>query len=351
LIRKLENRDYFWFKKSDLQDLSDDDIIDIIFENRYHVVAPVALFRDRLNKSKSWNKKGVHSQTRGSFPKWVIESGYCVINDSQTVSTPRASITRKYYKTSVKTKWPLWEVPNNDILHETMKTIVPFIRFLDPRIVEKVAKQDIGKLINRMQESGIDTSLYYWEKAPVAFPGVRRYVGRKEKRGCVLLAKVKEEQAIYIDDNSYPKHIWAYVFTNSKFANLGPNNYELMHLFSHKKDANTKQKMELSSEDSEDIGVISGFFTSIAGTAYIPRNFVKITDFCLKARKLLHLKAWELYSSVCNILPPGIILEKEEDDWSLSDFPNWANTVGDVENVDAFLKFRIQELEKLTLFK
>ena len=45
-------------------------------------------------------------------------------------------------------------------------------------------------------------------------------------------------QCLALDDNDYPKHLWAFVFTGKPFRKPGPDGYQLAHLFDHEEHGN-----------------------------------------------------------------------------------------------------------------
>ena len=66
----------------------------------------------------------------------------------------------------------------------------------------------------RLEAIGIDPAIYLWDGSPCAFPGIRRYAGSAEIalfRQRVTASEVSP-QCLALDDNDYPKHLWAFVF-------------------------------------------------------------------------------------------------------------------------------------------
>ena len=121
--------------------------------------------------------------------------------------------------------------------------MAPFVRFLDPGIVDAVVEDNRrfgGEWSTSLEALGIDPAIYLWEGSPCAFPGVRRYAGSTEI--AVFRKRVESSEAppqcLSLDDNDYPKHLWSFVFTGRPFRKRGPDGYQLAHLFDHKEYGN-----------------------------------------------------------------------------------------------------------------
>ena len=94
-------------------------------------------------------------------------------------------------------------------------------------------------------------------------------------------------QCLALDDNDYPKHLWAFVFTGKPFRKQGPDGYQLAHLFDHKEHGNRwRGELDLP-PDVEDPAPLYGLFTSAATSVYAPGAFLRPTDFSPRLRTLL----------------------------------------------------------------
>lgn len=286
----------------------------------------------------------------------VVLNDYVVTRGAARIlpgTEPRQTTIRRPRNDRQRVPWPTWEMPSDQQVKETLLEITPYIRMIDPRIVDAIVKHndEIQPFIDAMRDDGIRTEAYVWAGSTCLFPGIRRAVGKTDTK---LLREVvpqdlrAEKQAIYIDDNSYAKEMWAYLLTNRRFANRGPTGYELAHLFHHKAESDTNTSDEIEGlENWKD--PVSGFFTSAVSCAYIPKSLARVTDLNLTARRLIQSRVIELYHDVCEPLPPGCKLKKNSTDWRTSEF-KWAPTVGYSESSDALqalLKFRVDTLRSL----
>ena len=110
--------------------------------------------------------------------------------------------------------------------------MAPFIRFLDPGIVQAVVDDNRRMTTawsGQLEAARIDPAIYLWDGSPCAFPGVRRYSGSTEIAAFRKRAMPEEAppQCLEVDDNDYPKHLWAFVFTGKPFRKRGPGGYQL----------------------------------------------------------------------------------------------------------------------------
>jgi hypothetical protein len=156
-------------------------------------------------------------------------------------------------------------------------------------------------------------------------------------------------QALYLDDNHYPRHIWSFTFLGKTSDTKGPPRYSLAHLFVHKDYNHRDASDELSGDLSAFPMGMSGLFTSAANTAYIHQSVVRPTDWPGPLRRLLQRRLIELYGEVCEPLPPGLrCAPLRGDDFDPSDFRGlWAPQVGDLAHLDAFLAFRADRITQL----
>ena len=180
--------------------------------------------------------------------------------------------------------WPVWPTPTDEELRELARAMTPFVRFLDPGIVYAVAADNRrmgGDWSSRLEALGIDSAIYLWEGSPCAFPGVRRYAGSTEIAVFRQRATANEvpPQCLALDDNDYPKHLWAFAFTGKPFRKRGPDGYQLAHLYDHKKHGNRwREELDIPPGAKEPEPPY-GLFTSAANAAYVPGAFLRPTDF------------------------------------------------------------------------
>ena len=248
--------------------------------------------------------------------------------------------------------WPVWPEPDDVDIFQLAAVITPLVKFLQPSIVQRVVDDNS---LNRtgwsaeLARLGVDPDAYLWEGSPCAFPGVRRYTGSQEIaqfRGKARSAPDRPDNCLSLDDNDYPKHLWAYVFTGKPFRKRGPKGYQLAHLADHKAHNNRWQE-EFAVESATDPPQLFGLYTSPTNLAYVPSNFLKPTDFSGTLRTLLLKKAYQLYGNIARLAPPPLVEKIEcNPEWQPDNF-EWGACVGSTEHLGDFLQFRAERMLKL----
>jgi len=258
----------------------------------------------------------------------------------------------KNRKTLKRETWPEWELPSDEEIYQLAQVATKYIRFISPDIVKLIVEDNskhFSEWSNILMLRNVDPALYLWDKSPCCFPGIRRYAGSKEISSYtnhISLDVNDIKDAIKIDGNDFPKHIWSFIFRGKPFGKFGPKNYSLAHLIDHKK-SNNRMEAELEFCNGEQYSKpIYGLFTSPANTIYIPNSLLKPTDFNLNLRNLLFRKAEELYSKSCNILPQYIKVPQNTDSkWSIDNF-HWGDCVGTDTHIQQFLEYRSNIVDK-----
>ncbi len=272
-----------------------------------------------------------------------------------TAGSTEAPAKRKPQKRRTRrpgARWPVWPQPNDEELLELARAMSPFVRFLDPGIIDAVAEDNrrLGtEWSSRLEAFGIDPAIYLWEGSPCAFPGVRRYAGSTEIAVFRKRAAPDEapSQCLALDDNDYPKHLWAFVFTGKPFRKQGPDGYQLAHLFDHKKHGNRWRDELHRPPAADELVPLYGLFTSAANSVYAPGAFLRPTDFSASLRSLIQRRALQLYGNICRIVPPPLEVKPCEDpNWALENF-QWNAPVGGMDHLPDFLEFRRERMGEL----
>ena len=248
--------------------------------------------------------------------------------------------------------WPEWHQPQDNDILRLAKVLTPLVRLLHPDIVRAVTEDNrkhSEQWSSKFIALDVDPNIYLWQGSPCAFPGVRRHAGSAEIalfRGNSAAPDTKPPHCLSLDDNTYPKHLWAFVFMGKPFSNQGPKGYELAHLADHKEYKN-RWNEEFATEAPVDPPPLFGLFTSPANTAYVPSHFLKPTDFAGSLRALLLRKAHELYGNICRLAPPPLVEKAEGHSAWYPEYFEWSDPVGTMENVTAFLDFRRECMAQL----
>ncbi len=305
------------------------------------------IHEDEFRVSSQWTTKHIKF-----FKEYLISKKIATKEELDRMIGDNEAENNKQQNKEIKSDWPTWETPSIEDIRIIAHLLTPYLKFLHPEIIRKITLSNIELneyFTDYLTRSGIDTKDYIWEKSSTTFPGIRRANGKTDnefKKRQLPKEHRRGKGAIYIDDNSYPKQLWAYIFTNKQFSNQGPVGYELAHIFEHKAVSRLYEEFIVEDDSYDLLKPISGMFTNAAGLMYAPRTFVKITDHSSHARRLIQQKVLKLYGDVTNVLPPSVSLKKQDDEWDMDSF-DWGEPVGDPNNVDQFLRFRKERIEKI----
>lgn len=255
-------------------------------------------------------------------------------------------------KPNKNNQWPDWDKPSDKELFEIISITLRYVKFLNPDVIQMIVENNNlhrDEWRKKLSDKEINPDIYLWEESPCAFPGIRRHAGAKEiayfkKNGNLLSEAIKD--AVRLDDNSFPKEVWSFIFRDKEFQNLGPDGYALAHLADHKTYKNRASE-DFKILNQNESHKLFGLFTCPTNTVFIPTYLIKPTDFSPKIRRLLIYRANELYSKYCNLLPPWIELYPETNDqWHHLNF-NWADPVGGMDNIENFIDYRNDIIQQI----
>lgn len=253
-------------------------------------------------------------------------------------------------KASSRTMWPVWSQPQPDEALALARVVARYARFLRPEIVQAIVEDNEAHRaywFEALEACGIDPGAYLWPKSACTFPGVRRYAGSSEIAIFRKRAAGTVTDVLALDDNDYPKQVWAFMLTGRKFPKHGPQAYALAHLADHKVHKN-RAGSDFEMVAGHDETMLHGLYTAPTNTAYLPVATIKPTDFGPLLRNLLMRRAQQLYGGVCSLLPSWLSIPAvpDDSDWSVDRF-EWPEPVGDLGQISSFLEFRRERMEKL----
>lgn len=251
-------------------------------------------------------------------------------------------------KQKIKSDWPVWAKTSNDDLFELVKLTARFAKFLHPEVVAAMMENNNKNWSvwrANLKLHNINPDIYLWHRSPCAFPGVRRNSGKWERENFRKQAKenIVFDDALWLDDNDFPKHLWSFIFRGKPFQKNGPKGYALAHLADHQEYKNRLYK-DFGVERDEASIPNYGLYTAPTNLVYLPTSMIRPSDFSVVLRRVLIEKAHALYDKYCAILPSKFNIEKEKDSkWHFQNF-EWADPVGDPKNIDLFLDFRNRKM-------
>lgn len=331
LLKKLQNKEYS--KKS----LGVNFSVLLVDEGngkptRYYK-QPLSINNKSFFLTSEWYPKA-----RSLLLLWLKDHGIPEITEAEINQT----VNRKTQRNARNQKgevWSPWTQPTEDESYELAKTITKYTHFLSPEVVYAITEDNKSKQTHYktiLSEAGIDPELYLWENSPCAFPGVKRADGGDKER--------QNDNALIIDPdgNFYPLYLWKSIF---KIHSFQPDRYSLAHLIDHKGERN-RMAEEFDFPSGTHKESLCGLFTCPTNAAYVPSALMRPTDFNGSLRNLLFQKAFNLYKDCCNILPADMHLkEPVSERWHCSYF-EWAEPIGNVEDMKAFFNYRNKNFEK-----
>jgi hypothetical protein len=217
------------------------------------------------------------------------------------------------------------------ITHHTHPDVVKLIEEDNARFKEQFE-------IIKHQNCSSEAFLYH--RSDCVFPGFRRPINREKHAG--WKNNVYDDGTI-LNDNTFPRHIWAYLAENRAYAGgaagmwarSGLDRFELAHIFAHKADERSFERKMFGSVD--DTVEPYGLFTSASNVVLIPKGFAKPTDHMDNVKACFYKRHLDLYGN--NLI--GLR------DFNESLLPEWHT---EIKWVDPVLpdnwKFRTQNLLK-----
>ena len=174
---------------------------------------------------------------------------------------------------------------------------------------------------------------------------MRRYISGKGKK-----KQYDPEYKAIIDDNTFPRHLWCFLVNNKTYngpswKDTGLNQFELAHIFTHKKSelAFEKQFFQVCDENTEP----NGEFTCACNIVLLPKGTVRPTDNSETIKSIFYKRYIDLYGESPLNGRCGFINEKipewyKELQWNEPFCPkDW------YEKIDNLIKYRTTRITQL----
>lgn len=193
--------------------------------------------------------------------------------------------------------------------------------------------------------SYINVDDYLFEGSACVFPGVRRYISSQGTK-----KKYNPEYKAIIDDNTFPRHLWCFLVNNKTYngpnwKESGLNQFELAHIFTHKKSELNFEKQFFRNLDDQTQPL--GDFTCACNIVLLPKGTVRPTDNSENIKAIFYQRYIELYGEntlqgrknfITNKVPAWYSKIK----WNEPFCPlKWE------EKVDSLLRYRTQRIKQL----
>lgn len=142
---------------------------------------------------------------------------------------------------------------------------------------------------------------FFYERSDCVFPGFRRPINKEKSSG--WKNNIYNEDGTVLNDNTFPRHIWAYMAENRAYAGgqtgmwarSGLDRFELAHVFAHKTDERNFERKAFA-EVCNDVEPY-GLFTSASNVILIPKGYAKPTDHMTAIKYCYYQRHFELYGN------------------------------------------------------
>jgi hypothetical protein len=222
---------------------------------------------------------------------------------------------------------------------------------IHPTIVDYIALKNLEfkEIFSSFAHNSLDLSPFFYEESDCIFPGYRRPVNKEKTEK--WKNNVYEVDKTILNDNTFPRHIWAYLSVNRAYSGgsngiwspSGLDRFELAHVFGHKV-AERELEQEAFENYQENIKPY-GLFTSASNIVLIPKGFAKPTDDMRIIKLCFYKRHIDLYGE--NL--PGLKSFKE------GLLPQWYSEISWLEpelpvdwrdKIDSLLSYRAKHLKE-----
>ncbi|MEQ3632401.1 hypothetical protein [Thalassolituus sp.] len=174
---------------------------------------------------------------------------------------------------------------------------------IHPYIVQAI-EEDNSKFkeeFNQFRHPKCSVEAFLYERSDCVFPGFRRPINKQ--KGSRWKNNICGEDGTVLNDNTFPRHIWAYLVENRAYAGgqsgmwtrSGLDKFELAHVFAHKTDERNFER-KVFREVSDDVEPY-GLFTSASNVVLIPKGFAKPTDHMSSIKICFYKRHFDLYGN------------------------------------------------------
>lgn len=272
-------------------------------------------------------------EDKGRFIKQIVVPG-----TNKTAETHTVSPSKNVFPNKSKREQHIIALSLARLCHHAHPEIVQKIRLAN--------EEERGKLVEILPAE-VDIADYFHKGSACVFPGVRRFIGKLNKKE--LFKYVAQKKAI-IDDNRFPRHFWTYLVAGQAYSGpiwkkTGLCEFELAHVFSHKADEKRLEERVFEHVDLSQKPY--GLFTCPSNVVLISKGMAKPTDGLDAILTAFFKRHIELYGKETL---PGLRDLKESEipewydelQWNEPILPsNWQ------DNVLGLLKYRYRRLKKI----
>jgi len=164
----------------------------------------------------------------------------------------------------------------NDFNKELAIILAQLAYHISPDIVKHIQERNLNDrpFFEDLFRNSIDIDNYLFKGSDCVFPGVRRWDSQKGEKH-----KYNKSYKAIIDDNSFPRHIWCFLFNGKPSGAKNWKNFkefELAHIFAHKEIETSVEKYYFKNFDDKKYPFAQ--FTSASNVVLLPKGTVRPTD-------------------------------------------------------------------------
>jgi hypothetical protein len=173
---------------------------------------------------------------------------------------------------------------------------------IHPEIVNYIAEKNIAYQteFESACHKSCNINSFFYENSDCVFPGFRRPINNEKIEK--WKNNVFEKDGTILNDNTIPRHIWAYLSENKAYSggasgmwsSSGLSNFELAHIFNHKQDERDEKTIFKQITDNTEP---YGLFTSASNIVLIPKGFAKPTDHIKSVKICFYKRHLKLYGN------------------------------------------------------
>ena len=177
---------------------------------------------------------------------------------------------------------------------------------MHPEIIEYITKKNVdfkNDFIKYCRHTKLDYDNFFYEGSDCIFPGIRRPVNSEKKNLKNWKNNIYERDGTIFNDNTYPRHIWTFLslgrcYSGGTWKKSGLDDFELAHIFGHKKDEKDLEKKVFDCFD--DTVLPYSLFTSASNVVLIPKGLTKPTDKMESIKICFYKRHLDLYGNNLN---------------------------------------------------
>ena len=235
----------------------------------------------------------------------------------------------------------------NEFEYDICKILTQLCYHIHPRIIRRIQEDNERQyeFFENLFSDYINIEDYLFAGSACVFPGVRRYVGGQGNK-----KQYNKEYKAIIDDNTFPRHLWCFLVNNKTYngpnwKESGLNQYELAHIFTHKKSELEFEK-EFFRKFNNQIHP-HGDFTCACNIIILPKGTVRPTDNSKNIKAIFYKRYIQLYGET-PLQGRNEFISSKVPDWY--NHLNWNEPFCPTdweERVNNLLKYRTQRLRQI----